>query len=354
MVDAFSYHCSKHIVNPTKKLDKNIKGLELEINDYDAGEYLEDLIDDRIIVCPYNEDEIPEEERNIAIEYDGSVDWELIFKADTINPLMKRIKELNEYGLNPSNVNNGSGTSAHIHLNRRFLDNLGVTRMDMTKAVEFNGQLMYLFSGRNRDSLEEWCRSRLHCNIDEDLLTKANAIDRIREVSYNRYNMLNLSGDKTDELRIFSNRCSFDYKTLRFYLEYTDMLIDLAQLMHGKSYVDNFDECVTFIDDYMLSKPRRKVFYDKYNINSILLQKEDLEHVRVIRMWESIDDRIKRFEGLLENHSRDENTLSLLRLVRDVNRMSNQHIDFSFNPMTVVHQDAAQEIREDFIRRYNL
>lgn len=352
-MDCFSYHCSKHITRPEeKKLTKNIKGLELEIDDRDAFDFLDDLIYDDIITSPKNEGNTNNE---IAIEYDGSVDWELVFRADTIRPLMKNVRILNEYGLNPENIANSSGTSCHIHYNRRYLEEKKeVFRLDLQKAVEFNSFPMYLFSGRTENTMGEWCRSTLATDISDDLLTKSKLIDRINNISYNRYNIVNYNGERTNELRIFSNHCSFDYKTIKFYLEYSDMVVDLAKLMKGKSYEQHIDECVEFIDDFMLSRPRRKIFYDKYNLNTILLKQQDLEHIRIIKLWDKVDKRINNFENRIESQNNYNNSLSFIRMVRDINNTIDEPLSIVFNPQRPNYNDLSGEVREQVRRMYDL
>lgn len=352
-MDCFSYHCSKHITKPEeKKLGKNIKGLELEIDDRDAFDALDNLIYDDIVTSPENEGST---DNRIAIEYDGSVDWELVFRADTIKPLMENIKVLNQYGLNPENISNSSGTSCHIHYNRRYLEEKKeVYRLDLQKSSEFNSFPMYLFSGRTEDTMGEWCRSTLATDITDDLLTKARLIDRIQDISYNRYNIMNYNGDRTNELRIFSNRCNFDYKTIRFYLEYSDMLVDLAKLMRGKSYEEHIDECVEFIDEFMLSRPRRKVFYDKFNLDTILLKKDDLANIRIVKLWDKVDSRVRTFENRIERQNNYNNSLSFIRMVRDINQTIDEPLSIVFNPQRPNYDDLSNEVREQVRRMYDL
>ena len=356
MYDCYSYHCSKHIVRPDDaKLDKNIKGLELEISDYDCEDNLENLIYDGYITCPENEDEIADEHRNIAIEYDGSVAWELIFKADTIRPLMSRVKDINQE-LNPKTVVNSRGTSAHIHLNRQYLYNQGINTLDMLKAGEWTGFPAYLISGRNREKMENWCRSTLPCNIDENLLTKSKLVDRLNDISYNRYNMMNFNNSNTIEYRLFSNYCNFDYKTIKMYMEYTDMISKLAELMHNKSYQDEFETAVEFVDEFMTKYPRRRKFYEKYNMDSIFVTREELLHIQQVELFERVEDRIKRFERMRENQTYDNNVLSFIRAVRDVNQelFEFEPLDINVNPSNMDFESLTEELRENSRRILNL
>lgn len=354
--DCFSYHCSKHIVRPDdKKLDKNIKGLELEISDWRCGVNLENLIYDGYIVCPENEDEIDIKEQNIAVEYDSSVEWELIFKADTIRPLMSRIKDIN-MELNPETVNNHRGTSAHIHMNRQYLENEDIYAMDMLKAGEWSSFQAFLISGRDPEKMQSWCRSILPCEIDANLLEKSKLVDRLNDISYNRYNLMNFNNSATIEYRLFSNYCNFDYKTIKMYIEYTDMLAELAKTMQGQSYTSEFETAVNVVDDFMTKYPRRRKFYEKYNMDSIFVTKEELLHIQQVKLFEQIEDRIKRFENMRENQTYENNVLSFIRAVRDVNQTlyDYDNINIRFRPSNADFESLTEELRQNSRRILNL
>lgn len=340
----FGYHESKHISRPeTKDLGKNIKGLELEISDYSAETYLDTLVSNGTVIDEENEGYWKDE--YIAVERDGSVEWELVFQATSNRNLLRNLKQVNKE-LNPSTVNNHQGTSAHIHLNKNYFQKLGVHNIDLQKIGEFLAYPLYLFSGRNKNYMYEWARTQLACNLEDDLLTRARLVDRINQVSYNRYNIFNFNPDNTAELRIFSNYCDFDYKTIRLFLEIADLLIKGAEFMKGKSYEENIDEIIEFVDDYMTKYPRRNFAYEKYNMDSIFLSKSELEHISLMKRWESINERIKTFESRSEHLSHDENVLSFIRMIRDINQRQGMNLDWRINPARMNPTDECTAVRE--------
>lgn len=348
----FDYHCGKEFTAPLReKRSRNIKGIELEISDYGAEEYLSTLVDEYIIYDAETAYEVNETNVDAVVENDGSVAWEVILRADTMKPIFQKIKKINTE-LNPNTVNNESGTSAHIHLNREYCHNQGIHSIDIQKAAEWLAYPMFLFSGRTREKMNNWARSILPCELEDDLLTRATLVDRM-ECSYNRYNIMNLNNSKTYELRIFSNKCNFDYKTLRFYWEFSDMLMDLASNMVGKSYKEHLDECIEFVDDFMLSKPRRRKFYNKYGMDSIFLDSEQLNHIALLKQFDRIDARIKQFERIINgDHHREEIAMSYLRMTRDINSQEGMNVGMSFNPARCDFEELAEIARQ--ITRNNL
>lgn len=349
---AFDYHCGKEFTAPlTEKRSKNIKGIELEISDYGAEENVDALVDDYVIYDAETAYEVDERNVDAVVENDGSVAWEIILRADTMKPIFRKIKEINTE-LNPNTVNNESGTSAHIHLNREYCHNKGIHSLDIQKASEWLAYPMFLFSGRTRERMQNWARSILPCELEDDLLTRAKLVDRM-DCSYNRYNLLNLNNSKTYELRIFSNKCNFDYRTLKFYWEFSDMLIDLSANMVGKSYENNLNECISFVDDFMLSKPRRRKFYNKYDMDSIFLDADQLNHIAILKQFDRIDARIKQFERILNGeHRREEIAMSYLRMTRDINSQEGMNVGMSFNPARCDFEELAEFARR--ITRNNL
>lgn len=349
----FGYHESKHITNPNRRdLEKNIKGLELEISDYDAYDSLKRLCEMDIVTD--EENDTGGDDQYIAVERDGSVEWELVFKATNNRNLLKNLKEVNKE-LNPRTVSNHSGTSAHIHLNRRYFhDKLDINLIDLQKIGEFLAYPLYLFSGRNERYMNEWARSTLPCGLKDDLLTRAKFVDRQNDVSYNRYNIFNFNPSATAELRIFSNHCNFDYKTIRLFLEVADMLMKGAEYMKEKSYEENIDEIIEFVDDYMRKYPRRSFIYDKFDMDSIFLSGEELRHISLIKQWESIDERIKSFESMSENQNHESNVLSFIRMVRDLNRQQGLDLSWRVNPARMNPVDECSAVRETVRRTLNL
>lgn len=341
----FSYHCSRDITEPTeKKRNKNIKGLELEISDYSVENRLERLIENDIVFDEESDTYIDDNDYAIAVEYDGSVEWELIFRADTNRTLLRGVKALNTE-LSPDTVQNHSGTSAHIHLNRRYCDSRNISPMDMQKVAEFLAYPAYLFSGRTRERMNEWAHSILACSLDDNLLTRAKLVDRMNELSYNRYNIMNFNPSRTYEYRLFSNSYGFDYGQIRMFLEWTDMLMDLAEIMHERSYEKNLDEAVQFVDDYMLSKPRRKYWYERFGMESIYLSKEDMVKIHIRQEYDKITRKIDAFEVRAEEQSYDENALSFIRLVRTLDQQIGFAPDIHINPRNMDFASLIAELR---------
>ena len=228
----YGYHCSEHIIKP-RKTTANIKGVELEISDFDCGEILDDMIERNLLTVPSNESE--EKEYTIAVENDGSVYKELIIKACCNDSLFKHFRML-EKELH-GEIDNGSGTSCHVHINNDFLQEEGIKQEDVVKATEFLAPLLYTISERDSSAYYDWCHSRIDFNTSEPtLFERVERIDDIRIDNYcDRYNIVNPKR-KTTEIRIFSNRCGFEYKTLKLYIEMIDFIIEIAKDMKDKLY----------------------------------------------------------------------------------------------------------------------
>ena len=180
----YAWHESKNrgITKP-KNTEYNIKGMELEISDWNAGDVTDYLIDEEILTVPGNED--VKKEHTIVVESDGSVDHELIIKACGNKKLLEAVKLLESYY--NGECDNEHGTSCHIHINRRYLRKRGVTETAFFKAVEFMYPILYRVSGRNFNSTE-WCRSHIlndkyygRHEEEVDLLKLAKKVDCIND-----------------------------------------------------------------------------------------------------------------------------------------------------------------------------
>jgi hypothetical protein len=176
----FPYHCTPNsiIIPFYEDKYKNIKGLELEISDEDymVEQALSELEEKHIIATPNNWANPFHEIANIALEEDNSVKYELIFRAQTNNKIMEEIEKIQEL---ETYVNNHTGTSAHIHMNRTYIEEeLGLAEIDITKAAEFLSYPLFLISGRKKQTAHEWARSTLPCPIEVKLLisTSSNAV----------------------------------------------------------------------------------------------------------------------------------------------------------------------------------
>lgn len=311
----YGYHCSGHFTQP-RRSSGNIKGLELEISDYDCGDLLDELIEENILTVPSNETE--DKEFYIAVEDDGSVFKELIFKASCNSTLLKGVKKLSEelHG----KIHNGSGTSCHIHINNRYLDSKGISQLDLTKSAEFLAPILYSISGRSSTSMRDWANSiiRHEINIDNvDLFERCKHVDRIDCLDYERYRIVNVNPCNTTEIRIFSNRYGFDYDYIKMYLETTDFIMDIAEYMNGKNYVEEYDKliemCKLFFGKRKYKKIRERHNLDIYFLNEIERRLKTLEMKK-----EYILDYFDKFQNMhfIDNLNRH---MELLRMLRNIN-----------------------------------
>ena len=295
--------------------EENIKGIELEIRTDDCDYYgiLDDLVYDNILICEDNYDERGSR-YNMFLETDGSVDYEIKLQADTNNENLKMIQELNNYGLHPGNIQNLEGTSCHIHLNRKYLNTKDIGEYDIKKASEFLSEILYEISGRSYDDYNEWARSSLQCDLHSDLLTKAHEIDNRDLRSSARYQIVNCNPVNTIELRIFSNYFNFNKQIIEMYMDMADHIINIADMMKGKNYVDKNDEIVEWTTDWFLSNSTRKEFYKNKCLESILLTSENIKNQSIIRIRNKID-AFKNFDFNDELNAK----MELFRLLRELN-----------------------------------
>ncbi|MBQ2654103.1 MAG: hypothetical protein IJF83_11145 [Methanobrevibacter sp.] len=234
--EAYSYHSGN--TRPANEEDLNIFGLELEADNYseERAAIFDNCIENDIITVPFNEHRT---ENLKIIQNDSSVWKEIIFRADTIENLLKRVTCLNNYGVNPSNFNNTSGTSAHIHINRNYLYDLNITSTNITKMFEFYAPVIFAISGRDRRNFERWASptSQMSYNFI-NWEQRGRDIGNMSIYDDDRYYLVNLTRSSTIEMRGFSNKCSFDYETIKFYLEFVQFCIDEAVYMKNKLYRD--------------------------------------------------------------------------------------------------------------------
>lgn len=288
MVQYFSYHSStaNGLLKPIEEIrDENIKGIELEI--YTNDDYhtrLCNLVRNDDIIC-YSNRNNANDRGNIVLESDCSVNAELICQADTNDKIMEMIQTINKE-LNPNTITNYHGVSSHIHLNRRYLEALGLREYDMRKAGEFFSEILYLLSDRTYDDYEEWSVSTLKCPLEATLITKANAIDNDQLYGAGRYNIVNVNPSNTIEFRIFSNYHNFNYDKTQLYLEFCDHIIDVAEMMHGQSYANNIDTIVDMTNEWFNAAPYRQDIYREHNLNNILMTEEQLrlEERRILQV----------------------------------------------------------------------
>ena len=312
----YGYHCSGHFTSP-RRSSGNIKGLELEISDYDCGDLLDELIEKNVLTVPSNERE--DKEYYIAVEDDGSVFKELIFKASCNNTLLKGVRKLSEelHG----KIHNGSGTSCHIHINNEYLDAKGITQLDLTKSAEFLAPILYNISGRSSTSMRDWANSIIRHKIDinnVDLFERSKHVDRIDCLDYERYRIVNVNPDYTTELRIFSNKYGFDYDYIKMYLETTDFIMDIAEYMHNKNYVEEYDELIEMCKDFF-GKRKYKKIRERHNLDLFFLNEME-RRIKTLEMKkEYILNYFDKFQNMQFINDLNRN-MELLRMLRNVNQ----------------------------------
>lgn len=340
----YGYHSSKHVTKP-RKTNKNIKGLELEISDYDSGWLLDELIEEGVLTAPYNE-RSNKSSPTIAIENDGSVFKELIFKASCNRTLLKGVKIL-EDKLN-ADICNGHGTSCHIHLNNAYLREKDLRAIDITRATEFLAPILYKISGRDRSAMSEWTKSALkdYISIDNsNLYERAKYIEDVD--AYNgRYYIVNPC-DKTTEIRIFSNYYGFNYNYIKMYLECADFIIELAEFMKNKNYYYDYQECFEKTKEFF-SKRKYKQIFDRQDLGIFFLSNKE----RQLRILNQELEYIKSKMDILKQRSYEyERDLAkdILRTLRGYSqRYTNPQISFRIRNINI------EEIENSVINNINL
>ena len=338
----YGYHCSEHVIEP-RKTTANIKGVELEISDYDCGEILDDMIERNLLTVPSNESE--KKEYTIAIENDSSVYKELIIKACCNDTLFKHFRMLEKELHNE--IDNGSGTSCHIHINNDFLQEKNIKQEDIVKATEFLAPLLYTISERSSSAYYDWCHSRIDFNTSEPtLFERVEKVDDIRIDNYcDRYNIVNPKR-KTTEIRIFSNRCGFEYRTLKLYIEMIDFIIEIAEEMKDKLYEEEFDNLIEKIEAFF-NKRNRKEFISKYQLEPFFLKEGEYHRARLMSRIGRVKEKFENIrEQYNEVHDNFNLYIRLLRIFRDNRRFLRNIESIEINTMNT---DYINEIENEVI-----
>ena len=337
-IEPFGYHDSD--CSPASELlDENIKGIELEIrSDSYYGEALEDLIQDNHLICEYNYDEM-KHRGNMFLEDDGSVQYEIILQADTNKENLKMIKTLNDYGLNPYNIQNDVGTSCHVHLNRRYLGTRGLNDYDIKKAGEFMSEVLFEISGRTLRDYNSWAKSSLNCDIHADMVQKAKEIDNRDIRSEERYQIINCRPYNTVEFRIFSNYFNFDAKIIEMYMDMADHIIDIAEMMQNKSYIDNVDEIVEWTKDWFTKNNTRKNFYQNKCLESVLLTTDNIMNKNKIKIEHLLNSfKTTSFDDKLEEEK------EFFRLLRSLDGLYDIQYDTNVNLGNINYENIINNI----------
>ena len=358
LITPFPYHFTPNVIIKPFDEDKfkNIKGLELEISDEDyiVEQALAELADNNIIATPDNWDNPNIELPNISLEEDGSVKYELIFKAQTNKKILaelEKIKKLEKI------VKNNTGTSAHIHINRAYIeDELGLTEIDIIKTAEFLNYPLFLISGRIKETAHEWARSQLSCRIEANLAEKAKHVDRLTQVRYTKHNFVNCLPEDTIELRIFSNKCDFNKDVINMYLETVDFIIELAIYMKDKSYNKELKNLIPLTKNHFEKFNDVLDFFDtKKEIISQFKEPKTLIKQAIENEWIDVDNHISRFMHSTRTEPRTYNTIRrFVSMVRILNSEYNCNYDFNINPEKTDVQKLAGEIRRDIRKTYEI
>ena len=354
-VTPFQYHCTPNlIIQPfTEDKNKNIKGLELEISDdkYNIEEILSELANEHIIETATtfkNSTEIP----NIALEEDGSVKYELIFRAQTNKKLLEELEKIQTL---ETIVKNHTGTSAHIHINRTYIEKeLGLTEIDITKAAEFLNYPLFLISGRRKKTAHEWARSTLPCPIEANLAEKAKQVDRITKINYAKYNFINCSQEDTIELRIFSNKCNFNKNVINMYLETVDFIIELANYMKDKSYTKEFQNIIPLTKNHFEKfEDTLNFFNTKEEIMNEFKEPKTLLKTAIKNEWIAIDNEISRFIHHTQTEQRTYETIRrFISMVKTLNKKHECNYNLNINPEKTDIQQLTEKIRKDIRQTY--
>ena len=356
LVTPFPYHCTPNVIIKPFDEDefKNIKGLELEVSndDYIIQKTLKDLEEKHIIATPKNWNDPFHEIANIALEEDGSVQYELIFRAQTNNKIMEEVEKIQEL---EKHVNNHTGTSAHIHINRAYIEEeLGLNEIDIIKAAEFLNYPLFLISGRIKETAREWARSQLHCRIEANLAEKAKCVDRINQVRYIKHGMINCLPENTIELRIFSNKCNFNKNVINMYLETVDFIIEIAEYMKDKKYNKNLKNLIPLCKNHFEKFDDALDFFNiKEEVIDTFKEPETLIKEAIKNEWIEIDNHISRFMHHTRTEPRTYDTVrKFVSMVRTLNREYDCNYNFNINPETTNIQKLASEIRKDIRKTY--
>lgn len=257
----FEYESFVHNSAPTEPAsdELNIIGLELEVSQFGDYSILNGLIEDGIINT-YDMD------NGAAIQLEDEdqhdVEKELIFNADTVENIKARLQQVS---ILQREAHTERNTSAHVHLNRLYIESLGLEELDIYKASEAIAPLIFDISGRNSSSWSEWTPSRI--KRDKDLIERFSEVDDILprsedEYGYSsRYELCNVQNTSTIEIRGFSNYYNFNSEIIGLYIDVVSELIPtLAQTMKGRSYSKEPEAVFETVEEFMDTHPKIKEF----------------------------------------------------------------------------------------------
>ena len=276
MYQVYSYHHGN--TAPTAEdLTDMIFGLELEIDDdsINVRELLDEAIAEDYLTSPENEHRT----RNWkVIEEDSSVYREIILNADTIENILKRVRNLNSIGFSDEYIINSPATSAHIHINRHYLEKKGIRQSNIFKLLELYAPIIYKISGRDEDSFINWSepRSRFeYHNIDWQ--NRAEQLEYI-SISNDRYTLVNCSRSSTIEMRGFSNYYNFDYDMIKCYLEFMEKCINQAEYMKGKFFINHYQYLLDDLEKWF--KTNHAEIYYQFGLKQVFKNDKFLKQLQ--------------------------------------------------------------------------
>lgn len=263
--EVYGYHRSP--TEPTAEdLNELIFGMELEIDNptEQTADLLDFAVESDYLTTPHNEHRT---QRWKCIENDSSVYKEIILSADKKEFMLKRIKNLNNIGFVPENMNNSSGTSCHIHINRKYLVEKGIAQNNLFRLFELYTPFIYAISGRNENEFYHWAEPKTP--LETNNINWRERAERLAGLTpaRDRYYMVNCTRNSTIELRAFSNKCGFDYKTIKLYLDFVEFCVHQAESMSHKRYINHYKRLLNELHKFFISNHRWA--YDKYKLNRL-------------------------------------------------------------------------------------
>lgn len=344
----FGYSSYDGLLDPvSSKLDKNLKGLELEVDNistwhYDYGTDIddddeiyfafEDLIGDGTLLTRNTIDKA-KRDYNAVVSYDSTVNYEIGLQANQERNIMKKVQKIGN-GIGDL-LDNSTETSCHIHCNLEYIENQGSNLLEMQRATEFLVGLLYRISGRDTRGYG-WCKSRYdnyyggHSSLNKTMLEMAKYSDRMDYGDYDTHELAcNGQHDNTVELRIFSNRFNFDYDMIKTYIEFTDFIIDLSTYMYDKSYVDEFDSLYDWTVDFCNGTRRRRNSLKPFHLDTYLVSRADMRLVEFNNEWNKIFEEFENMKDYLQYRNADEQVREVLRFTRRHNISLDTQLQFA-------------------------
>jgi hypothetical protein len=345
--DAWSHSSAN--TEPAGNTDENILGLELEIAEVYDYSGLNQMIEDGYIETSDGNDA----NIQLEVEDDGNIEYEVIFNADTKENILNRLSRFNRYY---HEFYTFEGCSAHIHLNRKYLNQCGLWESDILKAAESITPILYAISGRDSTYLNRWCNPLISIS-EYSFLERFKHIDNVTADYGDRYHVLNCCNRRTLELRIFSNNCNFDYNTINMFLSVaSELLINIALIMKNRSYSDpqNIKEIINTCKEFFNNHFGWAIEY--YNLNRFF----NIDNIKKMERVNKTRKAQRRLKNLLNNDiwevgyyiNRNENNRAaqvLLRIMQnnpELNKITQIDLN-NLNPCIEILEAAAYK---DYLR----